>query len=202
VSFSSGSIVKKSPKEELFESLPTSRRYDVVSRINWPRLLTTVGNICILVGAVDPMEGSFLILPGSGLIALGFFVSPDKKHLITYRMWAFFLIAFGVVALWVLSIVGGFGGATGLSNWWGVLILPYLIGWTMSVWGPASPGWVLWFGMANGLWYMTILAMAMKGLGDSSLITNNLSALVLGLIGLITIVGCIYRLRHPSDTEK
>ena len=43
------------------------------------------------------------------------------------------LIAFGVGAMFVLSAIGGFGGTRGPSMWWGLLILPYPIGWVMGL---------------------------------------------------------------------
>jgi hypothetical protein len=44
------------------------------ARSIWSRVLIIVGSIAMLVGAVDPMEGSLIILPGSGLVALGTFL--------------------------------------------------------------------------------------------------------------------------------
>src|ERR1035437_521846 len=93
----------------------------------WSRILVIVGGIAMLVGALDPMEGSVVILPGSGLFALGTFLGQHERRLITYRVWVFILIAIGVGAMWGLSAIGGFGGTSGRSMWRGVLILPYLI---------------------------------------------------------------------------
>jgi hypothetical protein len=111
----------------------------------WSRILIIVGSIAMLVGAIDPLEGALLILPGSGLLALGTYLGQRERRLVAYRVWVFILIAIGVAALAGLSAVGGFGGHSGLSNWWGVLVLPYLIGWSMGIWGPDSPagcsGW-------------------------------------------------------------
>lgn len=99
------------------------------ARRRWSRILFTTGGIAMLVGAIDPMAGSLLILPGSGLVALGTFLGQGERRLIAYRAWNFVLIAIGVGALWGLSMVGGIGGATGRTAWYGVLILPYPIGW-------------------------------------------------------------------------
>ena len=59
------------------------------ARILWSRILFTVGGIAMLVGAIDPMEGSLLILPGSGLVALGTFLGQSERRLIAYRVWRF-----------------------------------------------------------------------------------------------------------------
>jgi hypothetical protein len=39
--------------------------------VSWPRALLIVGLTGMLLGAIDPLEGSLIILPGSGLVALG-----------------------------------------------------------------------------------------------------------------------------------
>jgi hypothetical protein len=92
----------------------------------------------MLLGAVDPLEGSLLILPGSGMIALGLYAGKAERRLVRYWVWVFILIAVGVGGLFGLSAVGGFGGTSGLSLWWGLLILPYPAGWLMGVVGGIS----------------------------------------------------------------
>jgi hypothetical protein len=161
----------------------------------WSRILIIVGSIAMLVGALDPMEGSLVILPGSGFVALGTFLGRCERRQIAYRVWVFTLIAIGVGALWGLSMVGGIGGHSGYSMWWGVLILPYLVGWFMGIVGPASPRWLLMLGIVVGLWYLAILGMVLKGSvrhgGDMGLAP----VIVIGTIGALTIGGCISRLR-------
>jgi hypothetical protein len=98
----------------------------------WSRILIGVGSLAMLVGAVDPLEGSLVILPGSGLVALGTFLSDERRTLV-YSIWTFALIAVGVGAMFVLSAFGGIGGQSGHSMWWGLLILPYPIGWVMGI---------------------------------------------------------------------
>jgi hypothetical protein len=159
----------------------------------WSRILIVVGSIAMLVGAIDPMEGSLLILPGSALLALGTYLGQRERRLFAYRVWVFILIAAGVGALWGLNAVGGFGGPSGRPMWWGVLILPYLIGWSVGIWGPDSPRWMLWLGIAVALWYLTIPAMALRG--PHPTIPNG-PGMVLGATGVLTIGGCIYRLRR------
>ena len=127
------------------------------------RILLVVGGLAMLVGAVDPMEGSLLILPGSGFVALGTYLGHAERWLIAFRVWVFILIAIGVGAMIGLTAVGGIGGHSGHSMWWGVLILPYLIGWSLGIWGPGSPRWMAWLGIPVGLWYLTIFTMALRG---------------------------------------
>jgi len=105
------------------------------ARLLWSRILTFVGGLAMLLGTLDPLEGSLLILPGSGMVALGVFLGRKPRPTVLYWAWAFGLMAVGVAALFGLSAVGGFGGTSGLSNWWGVLILPYPVGWLMALVG-------------------------------------------------------------------
>ena len=163
----------------------------------WSRILVVAGGIAMLVGAVDPMEGSLLILPGCGLVALAAYVAGDERRLLTYRVWAFVLIAIGVGALWGMSMAGGIGGSTGRSAWWSVLILPYLIGWSMSIWGPGAPRWMSWMGIGVGLWYQAILALALwKSSSYPDADVPVLPSVFLAAIGLLTIAGCVNRLRR------
>jgi hypothetical protein len=83
--------------------------------------------------------------------------------------------------------------------WWGVLILPYLIGWSMGIWGPGSPRWLLWPGIVVGLWYLVLLAMVLKTSGrHHGAMPGAMSAMpviIIAAIGVLTIGGCICRLR-------
>ena len=122
--------------------------------------MVVVGGIAMLVGAIDPMEGSLLILPGSGFFAIGTFLGQSERRMIVYRVWVFVLIAIGVGALWGLSMIGGMGfirsftlvgGAdAALSSW---LVDGYL--------GAGVSAWMLWLGIGVGLWYLTIFAIAL-----------------------------------------
>ena len=87
----------------------------------------------MLIGAIDPLEGSIAILPGVGLVAIGALLGPSRHLRLLVR--AFVLVATGVGVLWGLSLMGGIGGSSGHSIWWGLLLLPYPIGWIMGLWG-------------------------------------------------------------------
>jgi hypothetical protein len=86
----------------------------------------------MLLGAIDPLEGSLIILPGSGMVALGLFVGRAERRILHDWVRVFILIAVGVGAMFALSAVGGIGGSRGHSMWWGLLILPYPVGWIMG----------------------------------------------------------------------
>lgn len=95
--------------------------------------LIGLGTIAMIVGALDPLEGSLMILLGSGAVTLGVFLSKAGRGLLIYWISTFALISVGVSAMFVLSALGGIGGNQGLSLWWGLLIAPYPIGWTMGI---------------------------------------------------------------------
>jgi len=145
----------------------------------------------MVIGAIDPMEGSAIILPGSLLVALGTCLGPFDRRLIAYRVTDFLLIAIGVGAMWMLSSAGGIGGKSGHSMWWGVLILPYLAGWSMGIWGPGSPRWLLVSGIGVSLWYLVIVAMVLRHPRPES---GWPVVVVLALTSLLTIGGCLRRL--------
>ena len=103
------------------------------TRWPWSRIVSVVGLVAIVVGAIDPLEGSLLILPGTFLLALGAWLGHSRHRRLLY--WAFALVALGVGLLWGISAVGGFGGSTGRSMWWALLLLPYPVGWVMALVG-------------------------------------------------------------------
>jgi hypothetical protein len=98
-------------------------------------MLLAGGGIAMMVGTLDPLEGSVLILAGSGLTALGMFLAGKGRRTVLYWIWVFILMAVGVGAMVALSVAGGIGGKSGHSMWWGVLILPYPAGWLMALVG-------------------------------------------------------------------
>ena len=96
-------------------------------------VLVTVGFLAMLAGAIDPLEGSFIILPGSGAVAIGAFLGKSRYRILL--SWAFVLIAAGVGAMVVFTAMGGIGGNSGHSIWWGLFILPYPLGWIIGLVG-------------------------------------------------------------------
>jgi hypothetical protein len=163
---------------------------DMNTRNLWSKILTVAGGLAMVVGAIDAMEGSLAILPGAGLLALGTWLAGAERRAIASNTWAFVLVAIGVGALWGLSAVGGFGGSSGRSNWWGLMLLPYPIGWNMAIWGPGSPRWLTVLGIGNGLWFLILARLVLRPSPMKSLPT----AIVIAVIGVVVIAGCIYRL--------
>lgn len=151
----------------------------------WPRALVVLGSMAMLLGALDLMEGSLLILPGSGLVALGTYAGHRDHRWIVYRVWVFILIAIGVGAMWFLPAIRH---ALGNSRWWELLLIPYLAGWTMGIWGPGSPRWLLALGILVGAFHLWLVWVISHGRNKAGVI-----GIVLGVLGLVTIGGCITR---------
>ena len=92
-----------------------------------------VGVAGMLIGAIDPLEGSIIILTGLALVSLAALLSKSRYRTVFY--WSLILVAVGVAELWVLSGFGGIGGSRERSVWWGLVVLPYPIGWILGLAG-------------------------------------------------------------------
>jgi hypothetical protein len=100
-------------------------------KLDWKHAIYIFGIIALIIGAMDPLESSVLVVLGSSMLGLSTYLKRD-------RHWKAFLISTlliftGVICMFYLSSLGGFGGKTTLSLWWGLLILPYPIGWLLSI---------------------------------------------------------------------
>lgn len=100
-------------------------------KIKWTRAIYITGIIALIIGVLDPLEGSVVIAFGSALTALAAYLTHNS-HLKAYLM-AFMLIVAGVFFMFYFSSLGGFGGESNLSWWWTMLILPYPIGWILAI---------------------------------------------------------------------
>ena len=87
----------------------------------------------MVAGVVDPLEGSVVILPATVLATVGAALGGNRHRITLY--WALLLVAVGVTALWGISALGGFGGHTGRSMWWALILIPYPIGWILGLVG-------------------------------------------------------------------
>jgi hypothetical protein len=99
----------------------------------WSRLLLWIGAAALVLGALDPLEGSVVIVVAAGILM----VAAHLGHLQIRRWvdWGGALAALGVAVLWGLSAAGGFGGSSGRSYWWALLLVPYPLGWLLSLSG-------------------------------------------------------------------
>jgi hypothetical protein len=88
-------------------------------------LFRRIGIALILLGSLDPMEGSVLISLGSIVFAIASWL--QRKAWKWHAVLAAAAIGFGVSALWIVSSKGGFDPAT--EWWWLLTILPYPVAW-------------------------------------------------------------------------
>ena len=100
---------------------------------SWSHRLLGIGTAALVLGAIDPLEGSLVPVAGAGVAM----VAAHLAHLRARHWldWGVSLEVLGVAALWGLSAVGGIGGSTGRSYWWALLLLPYPVGWLLSLSG-------------------------------------------------------------------
>jgi hypothetical protein len=102
-----------------------------MDRILWSRIFLILGLFGMLVGALDPLEGSVIILPSAGFAALGGFIGHSARRKLLYT--AFLLIAAGIGAMFLLSAPGVVRWRAAHSSWWILVVLPYPIGWILGV---------------------------------------------------------------------
>ncbi|MEW6135052.1 MAG: hypothetical protein HPY80_09570 [Bacteroidales bacterium] len=100
-------------------------------KAGWTNVIHYLGSALLVIGAVDPLEGSVLITIGSGLLTFVAFKNrrKDRNRLIA----GFISILVGVFFLFLFSSFGGFGGPNGIAWGWSVLILPYPAGWFYTI---------------------------------------------------------------------
>jgi len=89
------------------------------------------GLVLMLVGALDPLEGSVVVVAGGAIAAAGAYFGR-AAHLTTI-LTAFVLILIGVAAMFGFSALGGVGGTSGRSIWWMLTMAPYPIGWLLEL---------------------------------------------------------------------
>ncbi len=100
-------------------------------KTKWLQVINIIGVIALIIGAIDPLEGSIAIVFGSALVAFSRYLERSDY----YKLFiiSFIAIAIGVSFMFYFSSLGGFGGNSNLSSWWGLLILPYPLGWLFVI---------------------------------------------------------------------
>jgi hypothetical protein len=91
-------------------------------------VLGALGSAAILIGGLDLFNGTYFIVPGSGMIALGAYLAQTPGRKLVYC--AFLLVAVSQLA--VLGVSSLFDGVTG---WWQVLLVLYMMGWLLDIVG-------------------------------------------------------------------
>jgi hypothetical protein len=70
------------------------------------------------------------------------------------------------------------------------------------MWGPGSPRWLLLLGIAVGLWYLAILGLVLKRSGQHDGAMLALPGIIIAAIGVLTIGGCVLRLRRRVSERQ
>jgi hypothetical protein len=94
-------------------------------------LLHMIGLALLIIGILHPLEGSLLVAVGSLLLSASKYLHKDSqtKHFI----WLTILICSGVLTMVLLSALGGIGGNSSLPIWLALFILPYPLGWLLTI---------------------------------------------------------------------
>jgi hypothetical protein len=168
----------------------------MTAREKWAQVPTITGGLAVLVGGIDPLDGAIVVLAGAALLAAAAMIAPCNHAVRTSRAINLTLTIVGFAAIWIMTALGGIGGATGRSFLWAWLGLPWVAGWSLSFWSHGAPRWLTWLGLLAGGWYLVLpLLAATKARTNPHILWSVLAAL--GACGLVTIVGCVWRLRQP-----
>jgi hypothetical protein len=98
-------------------------------KTQWIRFVFISGIVALIIGAIDPMEGSIVIVVGGICLALSTFLMQDRYKKIFLAAGVMILV--GVSSLWFVSSLGGFDPKK--EWWWSLLIMPYPLGWLMNI---------------------------------------------------------------------
>lgn len=170
-------------------------------REKWTQVLAVPGGLAVLIGGVDPLEGSILILIGTALLAGAALVARADRGVLAARGTHLALAAFGFAAVWILTIGGGVGGSAGRSMAWAALGLPLAAAWSLSFWGRGAPRWMNWLGLLGGGWYLALPMLVMtKSRTNPHILWSALAALA--VFGVATVAGCVWRLRQPRPISE
>ena len=69
------------------------------SKARWSRICFFAGATALLVGALDPLEGAFVILAGAGLLAMSELLRGSERRHLGYWLTVLMLVATGVAAM-------------------------------------------------------------------------------------------------------
>lgn len=99
------------------------------------KVLAILGLLAMLLGGLDPLEGSVVILPGVGLATLGAVLGHSRFTKLL--CWSLACVALGIGAMFAMGAMGGFAGRRDHLMWWGLLMAPYPLGYLLGLVGAA-----------------------------------------------------------------
>ena len=86
-----------------------------------------VGLFLSMIGVLFPLWGAPLVVAGSGILMVTTRRYGDP-HARWYRV-CFLMSVLGVISLWTRSAISGLDAEAALADGWGMLVLPYPLGW-------------------------------------------------------------------------
>ena len=105
-----------------------------MNRSRWSRTLLVAGVLAMLLGALDPLEGFVVILPGALAIAASAILARRNRAVAIASV---VLIALGIGGMLLATWLGGIRGDTPNRNLMVLAIMPYPIGWLVGIIGGA-----------------------------------------------------------------
>jgi hypothetical protein len=99
-----------------------------------PSTLTVIGPLLLLAGVLAPSEGSLAVFTGTGVLALGAYLTHSEQRRLLACASA--LVVVGVGGMVVLSAMGGDVSNAGRALWW-LMLVPYVAGWILGLAGAA-----------------------------------------------------------------
>lgn len=116
----------------------TTQTNPLLSR-NAAKMYRLAGILFFLVGTVDPLEGSVLIVFGSFLMTLWAFLVRSPR--LDMHKWATALMIIGVLSIFILSYMGGIKNDDPWKVIKWLLIVPYPAGWFLTIVGSLYFWW-------------------------------------------------------------
>lgn len=128
-------------------------------------VFVALGSVAILLGGLDLSNGTYFIVPGSGIIALGAYLGQTPGRRLVYC--AFLFVAGSQLA--ILGVSSLFDGVTG---WWQFLHLLYAMGWLLDLVGVpyTLTGW-----LKGGLVALVVIIWVMVAAPLVSLVYSGMS---------------------------
>lgn len=99
-------------------------------KINWIKTMFITGLILLILGMIDPLEGSVLVGVGAVLIAIYGYLVKDRFRSV-FLVAAISIIA-GILFMFYLSSRGGIGEGA-LPKIWFATVVPYPAGWLLLI---------------------------------------------------------------------
>ena len=130
------------------------------TRMRVAKVLVVIGPIAMVIGAIDPLEGAFIAVPGSATVALGAYFAQSPKCKLVYS--GFIVLAIYLATIMIATALGGWGANARVlrSDWYGLCLLLFPVGWLMCAAGNMFALTELFEGQAaTAIWGLATVAV-------------------------------------------